>query len=86
MLEIKRDGNSAIIHMDTDLPHNRPYVNTLWVFKSEEGSPWHAELVVRYLKNRLKECVKQIRRDAYEQGWKDARAKRVKETWFSGEL
>jgi hypothetical protein len=50
------------------------------------GAEWAARLLHADLRERLSQRMRQIRQEAYAQGWKDAKAKRRKETWFSGEL
>jgi DNA-binding NtrC family response regulator len=41
-----------------------------------------AELLVSHLRRRLGNKISEARQEAYAQGWKDAKAKRAKRTWF----
>lgn len=50
------------------------------------GCEWAARLLLSDLDQALCNRMEKIRREAYAQGWKDAKARRRKETWFSGEL
>jgi len=43
----------------------------------------HAELLNQAFNKRMEAKLEQIRREAYNQGWKDKSAHRKKETWFS---
>lgn len=44
----------------------------------------YAELLKLHLRKCISEAVQKIRREGYENGWKDAKAKRRKQTSFSG--
>lgn len=46
------------------------------VFSIECDQPWQAELMRRDFDKRLDNAVANMRRRAYEEGWKDAKAKR----------
>lgn len=46
----------------------------------------YAQMLAYHVNKSLKEKMQEIRQQSYEQGWKDAKAKRKKETWFSGWL
>ena len=43
-----------------------------------------AEAMVEVIQTKMWDTLKTIRAKAYEQGWKDAKAKAQKETWFGG--
>lgn len=49
-------------------------------FHDEPG----AQLVMNAIEDNLEKRLKKIRSDAYEEGWKDAKAKRKRADWFSG--
>lgn len=49
-------------------------------------TPWAASLLREALQEKFSDRVKTARRDAYAQGWRDAKAKRKRETWFAGWL
>jgi len=84
MLEIRRDNTAVIIRVETDLPHDCAGTITGNItFKFDMSAPSWAELLTRYLRDRLAYEVRKIRREAYEQGWKDAKSKNRKQDWFS---
>jgi len=41
-----------------------------------------AAFVVRAMQEQLGNKIKEIREDAYNEGWRDAKAKRAKKKWF----
>jgi hypothetical protein len=84
MLNVKRDDTKAVIDIETDLPFDSEgkKVSTFG-FVFEMQSPSRAELLVCYIRNRLEREMVKVRHDAYEQGWRDAKSHRTKETWFA---
>jgi len=78
-------------------PENNPKLGT--TVKAEIGSTWpldqsylfywecgredFAKLLRDNLQKRMNHEIRKIREQAYAAGWKDAKAKRQKETWFS---
>lgn len=53
-------------------------------FEWSAGYEWAAKFLHRALSDALYSNLERIRRDAYEAGWKDAKGKKTKATWFSG--
>jgi hypothetical protein len=48
------------------------------------GNEYYARFVVSALQTQMAETMEAARREAYEQGWKDAKSKRTsKSNWFS---
>lgn len=56
------------------------------VFKLELQEEWVAELLLRHIRQRTHDALSRIRREAYEQGWKDAKARRKKQDYFPTNL
>lgn len=62
------------------------------IFYSDEGFNlqliqefnYQAELLKKQLDSHLSSNLERIRREAYNEGWKDAKAKVKKKTWFAG--
>lgn len=52
------------------------------VFSIDAGAAWIAELLIRDVSRRLSCALRELRRDMYEQGWRDAKARRPKQTKF----
>lgn len=87
MLYIKRDNESVVIEVDTDLPFDCQGTQvTAFAFSYSTSEPWIAQLLKERIQSIIGDAVKKARKEAYEQGWKDAKAKRRKETWFDGWL
>ena len=81
VLKLWRDGWHVRITVETRLDGG-----TAFTLSFECGRAYVADLLLRYFSDLLTERMKAIRADAYAEGWSDAKAKRAKETWFSGEL
>lgn len=79
MIKIYRKKTYVFVEVDTNLD---------WVvpFKWVQSSELDAVLLERHLRDELYSRVEAIREEAYNQGWKDAKAKRKKQTWFWGIL
>lgn len=83
MIEIKRSGTQLVISAEIFIGTvgDRTYEAT-W----EAGSEAYAGLIRSEIQRNLERRLERIRREAYAQGWKDAKAKRAKKTLFSGQL
>ncbi len=57
-----------------------------WDYKFEfnENDIPTAQLVINAIKDQMNERLKVIREKAYEDGWKDAKAKKRRQDWFAG--
>lgn len=78
---IKRDGNHVALSVTIDIPfYNATYFTFIW--NCESGV--YAGLLADAMQRQTKETLKTIRREAYGQGWRDAKAKRKKATFFGG--
>ena len=87
MIRIVRDNDAAKILVSTDLPYDCKATQTVELhFIGQTTKPWLAQLTVRHLRSLLRERMKDIRQAEYERGWKDAKGKRRKETWFRGHM
>ena len=87
MIRIKRDNEKVVLLFDTGLPHDCEGKTTVaWDFTVTTPAPYYAQLVTDYYRDRLRSEMQRIRREAYEEGWADAKAKRKKQDWFSGSL
>lgn len=79
MIDIKREGTFVKVVVDSQWPISGQYS-----FQWDTGRNDFACLLSENLKNKMVRDIERMRRDAYNQGWKDAKAKAKKETWFSG--
>lgn len=50
----------------------------------DKGREVNAELTVHRFQKELEKKLKKIREDACQDGWKNAKAKRSKQSWFAG--
>lgn len=79
MLKIQRDRTKVKFSIDPEMFDGK-VISVDWECNSE----WYAYFVVDRCEVRLWEALKIIRERAYERGWKDAKSKKKKCTWFSG--
>lgn len=87
LITVKRDNEKVTVLVSTDLAHNCSGTDTASIPLTWQMTyPYEADLLARYLDKRIKDFVKEARRESYEQGWKDARSKKAKQDWFSGVL
>ena len=86
MIVTSREGSKLSVCIKTDLPNGsgeKSPVAWMW-FARDGGAAYQAELLQRYLDERLFKALQKIRREAYSKGWKDAKAKTRKSTHFAG--
>lgn len=60
-----------------------PVSDWTWTFSISTAGKGYALLLAHNLRKSIEDTVEAIRKQAYAQGWKDAKAHKVKETWFS---
>lgn len=80
---INRKGQDVELWLDAFIPN---YDSRRFGFTFHCGGDVYAGLLTEHLRKRLGNLVEEARREAYEQGWKDAKAKRSKSDWFSRTL
>lgn len=81
MITFKRIDCNAVASVDVVIPYYNERSYPLSFHCSNEA---YAGLLLKAMDNRLTATLKSIRQTAYEQGWKDAKGKKVRETWFRG--
>ena len=82
MISFERSENKVLVNVQHGIFFNDQYFQ----LDINQGHPYQAELLYRQLNKTLREKLESIRREEYEKGWKDAKAKRAKQTWFSGKF
>lgn len=82
MIEIKRDGTKVKVVIDSRMPLDA----SCFAFTFDAGSEFAACLLAEKLQFNMESQIKQIRQDAYENGWKDKLRHRSKQTWFSADI
>lgn len=84
MIEVKRDNTKIKVNVSTDLPYDckGDSCNTLIPFEWDEGSPYRAEMLKRYIEKRLRDWIQRERQALYEQGFKDGKGHRRKQKHF----
>lgn len=82
MISFTRNDNQVIVKVEHGIfPANNSYFS----LEITQAFEYQAELLRRQLHNHLSSKLEAIRQEAYNQGWKDAKSKKVpKRTWFSG--
>jgi len=83
MIEISRDKNHVKVGLSAFVPY---WQNRVFLFYWDAGNEWAAGLLADLLQKTFFNKIKDIREKAYDQGWKDAKSNRAKETYFSGYL
>jgi hypothetical protein len=48
-----------------------------WTFVNEHSDKFYAGFAANAMAMQMREAIEKMRRDAYEQGWKDARSRKV---------
>lgn len=86
LIRVSRNGSKVMIGLSTGLPHADAGSTTRIEFEYNCNHVFMAELLRRHAWNELCNSIEAARREAYEQGWKDAKAHRSKQTWFSALL
>lgn len=80
MITIKREDTKMVITIDPGMSDEK-----VAALKWDCHQDWYAELLVDRCSDQLYNKLRQIRREAYERGWKDrASRKTKKETDFLG--
>lgn len=80
LLAARRDGTKVRIKMPTTLEKH-------YAFELDFSSETIAELVATDMDRRIDEAVQLARREAYNDGWREAKSKKVaKRDWFSRAL
>lgn len=71
--------------IDCKVTINVPYCGeVVWTFSHQHTDQYYSGLACSAMKQQMGDALAQIRREAYEQGWKEAKAhKGGKTEWFS---
>ena len=90
LLTVKRNNDEVEILIETDLAHtcNGSEI-TIIPFTWKMNQVYAADMLARYIEKRIYNAVAEARHKAYNDGWKDAKAKNPKRSgtdWFSGML
>lgn len=83
MITVDRDNKGVQILIDTDLPSDDESGEVEYIFRCNLTEAAGAELLRRYVQNRLASAIKRSHERAYEQGWTDHRKKARKKENFS---
>jgi hypothetical protein len=90
LLTGRRDNDKVVIEIETDLANECDGSVTATVpFEWKMSQVYSADLLMRYIENRIYHSIARARYESYNQGWKDAKAKNPKKNsvdWFSGNL
>lgn len=81
MIRITRQNSSVVLKLGSIIQGAGEWTYT---FSWNASGDDYAQLLVNQFNESLENRLKKIREDSYEQGWKDAKAKTRKQTWFGG--
>lgn len=88
LIRISREGDAVVVDLDTGNDERgmpMPGIRLTW----KAGADQFAALLAQRISERLHTALVEARREAYNQGWKQAKAKGkagAKCTWFPGHL
>lgn len=74
MIDYRVSGQAVKIHVDSGLGK--------FTFTHECGQDYLASLMCDQYERHMRSVLEKVRKEAYNQGWKDAKAKNKKATWF----
>lgn len=74
----KPDCKQVFLDVNSDLPCEL----CVQVFSRDEESQHAAQLLTTHIRKKMAVALSDIRRTAYEQGWKDAKGRKRKATLF----
>lgn len=80
MIKFLRKGSEITAQIEANVGVERRFFQFTLNLQSEV----YACLLRDNFSEKLRNSLKTIREEAYVKGWKDAKAKTAKETWFSG--
>ena len=80
MISFVRNGNKVVVKIE----HGIFLSNDYFDLELHQDYDYQAELLRRAFQENLNEHIIKIKRKAYEDGWKDAKAKRKKSDYFYG--
>ena len=80
MIRIERRAEKVVLIVNGKYPIDELNFEFSWNASAE----WSAKLLWANLYEYMEECLRKIRQDAYDKGWKDAKSHNAKQTGFSG--
>ena len=83
MLTFSRDGQQVKIAVLVDVPLRVSHLFLCYWDCEDEN---YAGLLAAEMHDQFSKKIEAVKREAYDRGWRDAKAKRVKETYFYGGL
>lgn len=81
MITFERNGTDVECKVDLKMPY---WDTRVFHFKWGASSEVCSSLLTKHAETALSDRLKEIRKEAYNQGWKDAKAKTKKKEWFNG--
>lgn len=76
MIEYRTTGDAVSIEINSGVGK--------FTFKHECGRDYLASLMRDQHQKHMNSVLEEVRRQSYNQGWKDAKSKSKKVTWFKG--
>lgn len=82
MIDFSREGTKLKLSVEAKTSVAKRFYTFAWECADEV----YADLLMKNLKAHFEEKIQQARKESYEAGWRHAKAKVAKDTWFSGWL
>lgn len=79
MIQVTRNGTKTQIQVESGYPLQSGY----YYFNYDCGNEEFARLLADHFERKLIDRIDAIRKEEYNRGYKDGRAKRAKATWFA---
>lgn len=78
-IQVLTAGADVVLRITPGYPLGDRFFDLRW----GTGSEWGAQLLWQMFDRALGARLEAIRKEAYAQGWRDAKSKKTKRTWFS---
>lgn len=78
MISFRRDGSEVVVEVESDSTVNSRFFR----FKIAFGNELYADLLTRNFQHKFETLIEDVRREEYERGWKHAKAKKARTSWF----
>ena len=79
MFDCRRDGTDVVVHVGTGAlcPKSE------WLFRLDTTMEACAAVMADHLNDRMRRKLERMRKEAYDQGWKDGKSKKRKRQYHS---
>jgi len=82
MIIFKRDDKNLMVSISSELTPKANIYNLSWGC----GDDCYADLLQKHLNELLRKKITQARKESYEEGYKDGKSHKTRQTWFKNWL